>query len=94
MKQITKYKCDFCKRSYINKYKAREHEKRCFFNPAVKSCVTCKHKDIKSTFDEEGNCIDATNWCFVMEHEIFRKGYPVKHCIGWQQEESEVECDA
>ena len=93
MKQITKYKCDFCKRSYVSKYKVKEHENKCFFNPAVKSCVTCRNEDIKSTFDEEGHCIDAMNWCFVMGHEIFRKGYLVKHCIGWQEKESEVEHD-
>jgi len=28
-----------------------------------------------------------------MERVIFCKGYPIKHCTGWQGEESEVEHD-
>lgn len=91
MKQITKYKCDFCKRSYVSKYKAKEHENKCFFNPDVKSCVTCKHKDIKEFLDNEGYPYDAVDWCFKMNHEIFRKGYVIKHCVGWKATESEVE---
>ncbi len=91
MKQITKYKCDFCKRSYMSKYKAREHESKCFFNPANKACVTCKNKDVKEILDSEGYPVDAMGWCFKMNREIFHKGYTIKHCVGWEANESEVE---
>jgi len=89
VKQIVKYKCDFCKRSYISKYKAREHESKCFFNPVVKSCVTCKHKDTKAIYDNTGLYIDAKGWCFKTEQEIFRKGHVIKDCAGWEREEDD-----
>ena len=75
----------------MSKHKAREHESKCFFNPAVKSCVTCRHNNIKAIFDEEGNCTNIISWCYVMERVPFWNGYPIKHCTGWQGEESEVE---
>ena len=91
MKQITKYQCDFCKRSYVSKYKAREHEKICFFNPANKSCVTCKNKDIKEILDSEGYPVDAVSWCEKMNRKIFREGCVIKDCEGWEEDkESEV----
>lgn len=88
MKQVTRYKCDYCKRAYASKYKALDHERKCFFNPANKSCITCRHNDIKEILDNEGYPRDAVGWCFKMNREIFRKGCVVKDCPKW---ESEVE---
>jgi len=89
MKQITKYQCDYCNRSYVSKYKAKEHESKCFYNPSNKSCVTCKHVDVKEFFDSEGKVYDAVSWCYQMDIEIFRKGCVVKHCVGWKTKEDE-----
>lgn len=93
MKQIIKYKCDFCERSYVSKYKAKEHESKCFYNPDVKSCITCKHKDVKKIIDDEGCVDDVMDWCFKMDREIFRKGSPVKDCIGWHEQDSYLESE-
>jgi hypothetical protein len=91
MKRIIKYKCDFCKRSYVSKHKAKEHENKCFCNPAVRSCATCDHRDTKVTCDDAGLIDDIISWCFKMDKEIFRKGAPVRDCICWWQWEGEVE---
>jgi hypothetical protein len=43
MKEIKKYQCDFCNRSYSSKRVAENHElHKCFWNPDTKSCVTCE----------------------------------------------------
>ena len=42
MKQITAYRCDFCKKVTVRKDRARQHELRCFYNPESKSCATCE----------------------------------------------------
>ena len=42
MKQITAYRCDFCKKVTVRKDRARQHESGCFKNPESKSCITCK----------------------------------------------------
>lgn len=78
--QVTRFKCNHCKKVYASVYKAKEHEKQCFFNPEVKSCISCNNQDYK--IDVEG-CIEST-WCQKRQKKIFVKGYPIKHCAGWE----------
>jgi hypothetical protein len=43
MREIKKYQCEFCNKSYSSKRVAENHESnKCFFNPDTKSCVTCE----------------------------------------------------
>ena len=43
MKKVTAYKCEFCEK-LLNSYSGmHKHEKKCFYNPASKSCITCKN---------------------------------------------------
>jgi hypothetical protein len=41
MKEVIINQCDFCKRVSFHKSSVRRHEKKCFQNPATRSCVTC-----------------------------------------------------
>ena len=42
--KITKYQCDFCRKSFASKsYAEKQHEPVCFYNPARKSCITCNN---------------------------------------------------
>jgi hypothetical protein len=41
MKEVLINKCDFCNKTSFNKSTIRQHEKRCFYNPATQSCATC-----------------------------------------------------
>ena len=73
-KQITRYQCDFCNRTYANKSPTVKHEKICLKNPANKSCSTCF------------NAInDIEPLCAVTGKKIFAKARAVKHCENWAE---------
>lgn len=73
MKEIIRYQCEHChKKAYASKYKARDHEKICFYNPEIKSCATCNN----NTGDE----------CFITGLEIFQKYKPIRNCNNWKQD--------
>lgn len=42
-KEITRYKCDHCKKNYAHKSSAIAHEKICFFNREKRACPSCLH---------------------------------------------------
>jgi hypothetical protein len=41
MKEIKAFKCEYCGKHATSKSYIKAHEKKCFHNPATKSCVTC-----------------------------------------------------
>lgn len=43
MEKIEAFGCGFCAKVYREKKVAIAHEKRCYFNPETKSCVTCQN---------------------------------------------------
>lgn len=49
MKEITAYKCEFCKAIQQHLRNARLHEARCFRNPANRACITCAHHGLDWT---------------------------------------------
>lgn len=69
-KQITKYKCNHCKKSWMSKSRATQHEIECYRNPENKSCSTCYSNES----DRNGY------WCGVFQKEIFIKGSPILNC--------------
>jgi hypothetical protein len=75
-KQVIKYQCNFCIRSWVSKKRAETHEAKCFRNPAVKSCFTCIYA-IDGTSDSEP-------WCGILEKEIYVRGKPVYGCPRWR----------
>lgn len=38
-----RWRCPFCHKSWSKQRTAYEHIKRCWLNPAIRSCSTCKH---------------------------------------------------
>lgn len=77
-KQIIRYQCEHCrKKAYVSKYDAVKHEKKCFFNPAVRSCVTC---DKRGFHPEYGDC-----WCAAYQKEVIKKGSPIRDCPSWRE---------
>lgn len=40
---IHRYRCEWCKKHYSNKYGCQRHESYCYWNPANKTCSTCVH---------------------------------------------------
>lgn len=45
-----RYRCPHCRRSYAHRATVGKHMGRCFANPAVQSCKTCRYFD----FDDFG----------------------------------------
>lgn len=41
MKEIIVYQCDYCGRYKKTKKSVANHEKRCYWNPETRSCITC-----------------------------------------------------
>ena len=41
MKKVIVSQCDFCEKTAFAESSIKKHEKKCFFNPATKSCATC-----------------------------------------------------
>ena len=41
MKKVTAYQCVFCEKIYLSRSGAGKHEKKCWLNPARRSCATC-----------------------------------------------------
>lgn len=86
--QIIRYRCIHClKKAYASKYDAIKHERRCFFNPDSRSCVTCENATTKVIYDSDDCIEDIKDWCNETNREIYLKGYPIKHCSSWKQKE-------
>jgi hypothetical protein len=47
MKKRTAYQCDYCNKLRLNITQAKKHELICFWNPASKSCITCKFLGVR-----------------------------------------------
>jgi len=71
-KEVTKYQCNFCTKSWVSKYRANEHENKCYRNPEVKSCWACGYR--------------TENYCNLYFKTIFMRGLPVRDCEGWADE--------
>jgi hypothetical protein len=83
-KQIIRYQCEHCrKKVYASKYRIIKHESECFYNPAVKSCITC----INATLDKGQD----GSWCELFQKSILVSGNPIRNCPGW--EEIQYDCD-
>ena len=46
MNTIKAYQCDYCKKVYAHKDSAKSHERRCYYNPATRSCGSCAFLDL------------------------------------------------
>jgi len=96
--ETSRWGCDFCKKTYELKSSALRHEKKCFANPATKSCRTCKHaiKDSDTVYvpprgeekygdaDFEQSYIycDAISGLFLMHYDKPCKFHT--NCIHWE----------
>ena len=68
-REVKAYGCDFkCGRKVVlSKKSMADHESRCFYNPAKKACVTCKHFERQS----DNNGVDGAyynEWVNLLCH--------------------------
>jgi len=43
MNEVIAYQCEHCPKIYTAKKVCKAHEKKCYSNPATKSCTTCAY---------------------------------------------------
>lgn len=61
MKQVIRYKCDFCNYTKATKKTVLKHEIICFKNPASKSCITCSNFKTNILLKENGLLLVSEN---------------------------------
>lgn len=99
MEEVKAYKPKCCNKAYLHKASARRHEKRCFFNPDNKACVTCKNfmTDYNTVYvppHGDQNYGDADyeeryNYCnydnFIIGTDLHKPGHKQfqSHCSHW-----------
>lgn len=79
---VKRWKCPTCPRTHSNKSRAREHMARCWSNPEVRGCKTCKHFDVDLEDGDgcnvgvdltgRGACTRCLGQNYVATDEIFR----------------------
>jgi hypothetical protein len=82
MQPVKAYKCDFCKKIYLSISGVKKHEKRCWLNPARRSCITCSNLnhfvDPELLHGDGWECLK--NICTPFKQKIER-------CIYWEESE-------
>jgi hypothetical protein len=53
MKKIKAYQCGFCDKIYLRYSSCYSHEKKCFYNPATKSCRSCANFLIEDRYNKD-----------------------------------------
>jgi len=76
--RVTRFRCPFCTRSRSSRKLIADHMARCWKNPAVRSCVTCRHFDVQPAEIEVG--ARGTEWCGAQDVELERI---IVHCPLW-----------
>ena len=72
---ISAYQCDYCHRAFERKVDAVNHECACKYNPARRTCYTCKHYQ-----EREYTRIEPGYFIGEEDHEVTAKGYI---CTKW-----------
>ncbi len=87
---VTRYRCPHCARSRSSKKATVEHIGRCWSNPAVRSCRTCRHFE---PADDACGCEPGCNWGNsgkgIPEHcaaevDLTGQSVPVTNCDLWE----------
>lgn len=76
--QIIRFQCEYChKRVLASKSRIAAHEKICFYNPEVRSCMTCDHAE--ENYESSVRC----KWCGFYFKDVLMPGSPIRDCAGW-----------
>lgn len=84
MRERTIYECEHCckKRLFVKK-KMQQHEEKCWYNPANKTCMTCKFGDINYIFEDD----KTVRTCLNGKHEFLESIRPSENCEFYKQKE-------
>ncbi len=60
MKEIKAFKCEYCGKYAMSGSYIKTHEKKCFHNPATRSCVTCRNwSPVTEQQERDGITVDV-----------------------------------
>jgi len=80
-RKVTAWACSWgCGRSVLtSKAQMEKHEDRCFHNPSVKSCKTCRHNDYETPEPDVG--IAGGHFCHL---DVLDQKIAKRHCDKWE----------
>lgn len=88
MKPVAAYQCDYCGQINRDRKQSRAHERRCYYNPASRSCVTCGNfcrydeEQFTSQFGEVIGCVCTYWYCLFSKASLDRRA---TNCEGWRE---------
>lgn len=89
MRERIIYECEHChKKRLLSKYQMKEHEEKCFYNPNVKACITCRNFYYESAYLEPHFETTPTSYEEVEEVRSCEVGQDIKFklkskCANW-----------
>lgn len=81
--ETTRYRCDFCRRSYAAKSKANKHEAACWHNPASHSCFTCTHYHPENWPKVAFCALGVTGWAYSSDPDDNGAYQMETQCDAW-----------
>ena len=51
MREVKRWKCDYCRKTLAKRSEMARHEERCVWNPESKSCATCANCEFREDRD-------------------------------------------
>jgi len=87
----TVYQCEYCMahkarpKVLFSKYRMRQHEEQCFYNPKNRTCCTCIYNDYMG---EYGGIIQANN-CIYPGINMYPSSLPKIQCVFWKNKKED-----
>lgn len=85
---FVRYRCEYCKKHYSNKYGAERHEATCHYNPIHKTCSSCVHFTRRSRLDHTAGYF---NLCALNKFDSDADW--VRNCDWWSGEITDMVSD-
>ena len=89
-KQVTRWSCPHCHRSWSKRRSASDHIERCWFNPANRSCKTCFFRvepDEEYGYVTNEGCLAGVKLERDPEHPSGVFAVLPLHCEKWEKAE-------
>lgn len=78
---VTRYRCPFCPRGHSSRTRAVDHIGRCWYNPANRTCKTCRSFVPDQSEPDVG--YNAPEYCAASEDVDLSVGSPRVNCPLW-----------
>lgn len=89
MNEVKAYECEYCYKKLLHsKAGMASHEKKCFWNPKMRACMTCEHRDERDRTIMSNGQISHQEYlyCNKFNHEL-KRGTLKANCKYWEERE-------